>query len=81
MAYQKDFQEYNYKLRLGLSLLVIGHANTTTHCHAHHAVVHHHIFGCYAHCFNSFFDLGLNKKTSAVVQRFDGCILKFKIMP
>lgn len=55
MAYQKDFQEYNYKLRLGLSLLVIGHANTTTHCHAHHAVVHHHIFGCYAHCFALLF--------------------------
>jgi hypothetical protein len=55
MAYQKDFQEYNYKLRLRLSLLVIGYTNATAHCHAHHAVVHHHIFGGYAHCFALFF--------------------------
>lgn len=93
MAYQKDFKEYKYKLRLGLSLLVIGYTNATTHHHVHHTTANHGILkGCFHFAFLvCFFCFSLstalrvtnyfNKKTSAVVQRFDGCILKFKIMP
>ena len=55
MAYQKDFQEYKYKLRLRLSLLVMGCTNTTTHHHVHHTTVNHGILkGCshFAFCFS-----------------------------
>ncbi len=48
MAYQKDFSEYKYKLRLRLSLLVIGYKNATTHHHVHHTTVVHDILnGCF----------------------------------
>jgi hypothetical protein len=52
MAYQKDFQEYKYKLRLRLSLLVIGYTNATTHHHVHHTTADHGILkGCFHFCF------------------------------
>lgn len=88
MAYQKDFSEYKYKLRLRLSLLVIGYKNATTHHHVHHTTVVHDILnGCFHFAFLvCFFWFApstvlrvtnyFNKKTSAVVQRFDGYILK-----
>lgn len=52
MAYQKDFSEYKYKLRLRLSLLVIGYKNATTHHHVHHTTVVHDILnGCFHFAF------------------------------
>ena len=52
MAYQKDFQEYKYKLRLRLSLLVMGYTNATTHCHVHHTTANHGILnGCFHFAF------------------------------
>ena len=52
MAYQKDFSEYKYKLRLRLSLLVIGYKNATTHCHVHHTTANHGILnGCFHFAF------------------------------
>jgi hypothetical protein len=76
----KGLQEYKYKLRLSLPLLVTGYVDTTTHHHVHHTVGHHHIFCCYFHCFSLLCsDFSLNKKTPAVVQRFDGYILTLKL--